>query len=100
MASTDPAINEEGETTTSLSLSDSDDDSSSDTELNPNSSALDADIEGISLLKEIFPDESINTLRQLHFSRVQRDHFDQKIHNGNIIYNNGSDRKESTLQKW
>lgn len=78
--------------------------SSSDTELNPNSSQLDADIEGISLLKEIFPDESINNLRDLHFNRVQKQRFhnQQQENEGNVMINNNnrSERNESGHRKW
>ena len=78
--------------------------SSSDTELNPNSSQLDADIEGISLLKEIFPDESINNLRDLHFNRVQKQrfHIQQQENEGNVMINNTnrSERNESAHRKW
>ena len=45
--------------------------------MNPNSTALDADLQGINLLQEIFPDESLESLKEIHATRLQKCHDDK-----------------------
>lgn len=61
--------------------------SSSSSFLNPNDSEVDADVQSISLLREIFPDESIDSLRRIHAARLSKCHEDSPSYNsrGNCL---------------
>jgi hypothetical protein len=60
--------------------------SSSSSFLNPNDSEVDADVEGISLLREIFPDENIDALRAIHATRLSKCHEDSTSNNSRGNY--------------
>eukprot|EP00980_Cylindrotheca_fusiformis_P001481 scaffold345_cov134-Cylindrotheca_fusiformis.AAC.92 len=60
--------------------------SSSSPFLNPNDSIVDADVQGISLLREIFPDESLKTLRAIHATRLSKCHEDSASYNSRGNY--------------
>ena len=61
---------QEEEVDNSISSSSSSSSSSQSLSLNPNSSIDNLDLPGIALLKEIFPQESTETLRELHYQHI------------------------------